>query len=101
MQSIEHEQIAKTPLKARVSMFTAPHETARRCVNLSLLLSDLETPLRWLEPLIHKPINPRKKWMPYGRQQSLRFSSASHTARVGASWIQQRARERPCTVFSP
>jgi hypothetical protein len=54
MQMVESGQTSGTLLDGQVAMYPVHHESARRWVDLSLHLSDLEVTLGWLELLIHK-----------------------------------------------
>lgn len=54
LQPVDPSQALGTPSEDEISMYPVRHESARRWVDLSLHLSDLEVTLGWLELLIHK-----------------------------------------------
>ena len=54
MQRVEPGQTSGTLPDGQVAMYPVHHESARRWVDLSLHLSDLEVTLGWLELLTHK-----------------------------------------------
>lgn len=56
IQRVEPSEKPETSPKVQVPMYAVRHESARRWVDLSLHLSDLEVTLNWLELLIHKHI---------------------------------------------
>lgn len=58
MQSVEPGHTSGTLPEGQVSMYAVRHESARRWVDLSLHLSDLEVTLSWLELLTHKHNQP-------------------------------------------
>jgi hypothetical protein len=54
MQRVEPSQTPGTLSEGEVPMYAVRHESARRWVDLSLHLSDLEVTLSWLELLVQK-----------------------------------------------
>jgi hypothetical protein len=54
LQRMEPDQTQVVLPEGQVHMFAIRHESARRWVDLSLHLSDLEVTLSWLDLLIHK-----------------------------------------------
>jgi hypothetical protein len=58
MQRVELGQTTGTLPEGQVSMYAIRHESARRWIDLSLHLSDLEVTLGWLELLTHKHTQP-------------------------------------------
>lgn len=54
MQRVEPSQTLGTLPEGQVPMYAVRHESARRLVDFSLHLSDLEVTLSWLELLVHK-----------------------------------------------
>lgn len=58
LQRVEPSQTLETLPEGQVHMYAVRHESARRWVDFSLHLSDLEVTLGWLELLIHKHTQP-------------------------------------------
>jgi len=58
MQRVEPGQTSGMPSDGHVPMYAVRHESARRWVDLSLHLSDLEVTLGWLELLTRKHTQP-------------------------------------------
>lgn len=54
MRRVEPSQTPEPLPEGQVPMYAVRHESARRWVDLSLHLSDLEVTLSWLELLVHK-----------------------------------------------